>query len=504
MNEFDQFDSQANSFNQFDQSAPPTTGQQPASKLSRFATGLADPVYGVAQLADQLVDPVRQYISPGAASMGDVIRQREAEYQAPEGVDWMRLAGNVANPVTVVGPGKVTALKQVATRLAPVAAAQSALAPTVADNPADFWQQKGQQAAVGAVAGPAAHYLPAAVRATGRGVANLSGLASGAGGDAVQGAFRAGQQGGQVAEQFTANMRGQVPASDVVDLARQGVANMRQGMHDSYKANRAVWSAGQQQLDYMPVLNAYQNVLNSMKHGGEFKIGQAEQNTLNQIGEVVYDWQRMPPTTEMMDALKQRIQAIYPDSPAHKQAQRAVTSMTDAIRSEITRQNPAYADAMKDYWLRSSQLDEIERSLSLGDRATVDTALRKLQSLMRNNANTNYGQRLESAQALADQGGVDVMPALAGQALNTWTPRGIQRGIAGGAGTIGVAGGLVNIPQAAGALALQSPRLSGEVAYYAGKTKGKADKVLPPDALANALRYFTPAAARSANTREKK
>jgi len=68
---------------------------------ARVMTGLQDPIYGAAQLADRfLVDPIRQAITPGASNMSDVIRQRNAEYVAPEGIDAARLLGNVANPIT--------------------------------------------------------------------------------------------------------------------------------------------------------------------------------------------------------------------------------------------------------------------------------------------------------------------------------------------------------------------------------------------------------------------
>ena len=58
-------------------------------------------------------------------------------------------------------------------------------------------------------------------------------------------------------------------------------------------------------------------------------------------------------------------------------------------------------------------IDEINKTLSTRQGATVDTSLRKLQSVMRNNVNTNYGYRQRLAQKLADKGDSNLMEALA-------------------------------------------------------------------------------------------
>jgi hypothetical protein len=139
----------------------------------------------------------------------------------------------------------------------------------------------------------------------------------------------------------------------------------------------------------------------------------------------------------------------------------------NSVKSEITKQAPEYAKTMKDYIAASDQIKEIERALSLGQKSSVDTAMRKLQSLMRNNVNTNYGNRQALARQLEQMGGKDLMPALAGQALNSPTPRGLQ---ALGATGTGVAA-FFN-PSVLPLLAAQSPRLSGEAALAAGRVAG--------------------------------
>jgi hypothetical protein len=108
---------------------------------------------------------------------------------------------------------------------------------------------------------------------------------------------------------------------------------------------------------------------------------------------------------------------------------------------------------------------EIERALSLGRNNATDTAIRKLQSLTRNNASTNYGSRLNSAETLKAAGAETLMPRLAGQALNAKMPRGIMQALAG-AGLLGGAAFLN--PVFLAGLPMASPRLIGEAANLAG------------------------------------
>jgi hypothetical protein len=127
---------------------------------------------------------------------------------------------------------------------------------------------------------------------------------------------------------------------------------------------------------------------------------------------------------------------------------------------------------MRDYEESLGVERELEQALGLGDKTAVDTAVRKLQSLMRNNANTSYAYRKQLADTLKKDAGVDLMPALAGQALNSFAPRGIQQLVPSFTAGSGVMGALTLGPAGLVPLAtlpLQSPRLVGEGVYAAGR-----------------------------------
>jgi len=126
--------------------------------VRRFIEGMSDPVYGAAQIADKVINPIRQYLDPGASSMEDLIRERDQQYAAPEGFDWARMTGGVANPLNYMGGGSGAVQSTVAQKLAPSAAEASAfqavLQPTAAgDDNTTFAAKKTGQAALGAVLG---------------------------------------------------------------------------------------------------------------------------------------------------------------------------------------------------------------------------------------------------------------------------------------------------------------------------------------------------------------
>lgn len=347
---------------------------------------------------------------------------------------------------------------------------------------APMYQQMGENVATGTAIGTAIPVVGRGLQAAGGAIRRGLGLTTGAGEEAIGQAIQAGRTGNQA---FLQNIRGDVSAMDVLDQAKDALSNMRSARSQAYRqgiqstmpsaeivAGKALPKAPPK-LDFAPISNALDNVVESLKvktpTGSQFKIGSAELNKVEELQDVVKTWQKDPSlhTAEGLDALKQRLDALYPDSPMQRQVQRAVTSVRNTVKDTIVAQDKNYAKTMKAYEESLSLEREIERALSLGNRSAADTAIRKLQSLTRNNANTNYGYRMELAKALQEQGGQDLMPALAGQALSSFTPRGLAG--QGAALGIGAGGALTVNPMALAALPLTSPRLVGMGAYGLGR-----------------------------------
>jgi hypothetical protein len=324
---------------------------------------------------------------------------------------------------------------------------------------------------------------------------HILGKMTGTSAETLREAFKAGKTG---ADDFLKNMRGQVPFDDIVNSAKEGLRTMRQERGQAYRSGMVDIKADQSVLDMTPIAKAVQDI----KASGLFKgkvINQKAGGTIDEIATIVDDWAKSPAaefhTPEGLDALKQAIGDIRDSTDFSTPARRAADSVYNAVKSQIEKQAPKYSEVMKDYAEASQTIKEIEKALSLGDKASKDTAMRKLQSLMRNNANTNYGNRLDLAKELEQRGGVSLNPAIAGQALSSWTPRGLQGLIAGGGAP---AMALMGNPVAAVTMAAgSSPRLVGEMAYGAGRMAAGGR-----NALASATRGAIPAQTKNALSEE--
>ena len=330
--------------------------------------------------------------------------------------------------------------------------------------------------------------LPPGVRvaeSAGHGVARLPsvvlGSTTGTGEESVRAAYQAGKSGDKA---FLSHMRGQAEFDDVVKEAKVGLSKMRETRANAYRSGMVDISKDKTVLDMQPIL---QDVL-SVQKMGYYKGQPIQKNasgTVDEINEVVNRWAGLDPkeyhTPEGMDALKRAIGDIRDGTQFGTPARKAADQAYQSVKRQIDSQAPTYSKVMKDYSQASETLDEITRTLSLGDKAAKDTAVRKLQSLLRNNAQTNYGNRLDMMRELEDQGGVSLMPSLAGQSMNTWTPRGMTGAITK-AGIPFAGGGLAMsnpamLPLLAIGAAGSSPRLIGETSYALGSGVGGLNRM---------------------------
>jgi hypothetical protein len=359
-----------------------------------------------------------------------------------------------------VAPGVLPFLKDQAVRAAGGAIAGGASAGLV--NPED--------AAMGALAGGV---LPSVVkgageagRLTGNAISGLTkntlGMTTGAGAETFGTAYRAGKEGGT---SFLDNMRGNVPMTDVLDSAKDALSKMRIERGNQYRSGMVDIANDKSVINFTPIENA----VNSLQKMGSFKgqvINKNAAGTVEELSGLVNQWKALDPaeyhTPEGLDALKKAIGDVRDATQFGTPGRKAADTAYNAVKAQIDMQAPTYAKVMKDYSQASEALTEIEKSLSLGNKAAADTSMRKLQSLMRNNVNTNYGNRLDLAKTLEDKG-ADILPAVAGQAASSFTPRGLQGLAATGAGVAGLAN-----PVTLAALPFTSPRLMGELSYGLG------------------------------------
>jgi hypothetical protein len=307
-------------------------------------------------------------------------------------------------------------------------------------------------------------------------LAEALGLSTGTGSDTVKQAFKSGATGDR---QFVENLRGKVPVTDILEQAQGAMQTLKQNRKDAFQKGFESTKQNQTFLDFKPIETKFDNAIESLTVKGvggvsASKVGQKTLDDVAQIKSVVDEWKTKPElhTAEGLDALKRRIDDVYRQDMSNE-AKSILTQTRGSVKQTIVKQDPNYAKTMRDYEEGLGLERELEKALSLGDKASADTAIRKLQSLTRNNANTNYAYRQELADVLRKETGTDLMPALAGQAMQSITPRGIQKlvpSLTAGSGLGALAAGagpLSLIPIAT--LPLQSPRVVGEAVYGAGR-----------------------------------
>lgn len=394
----------------------------------------------------------------GTAGAGGVLAKGvQAVSQAPRALqlaEALRTGGMSA--------GEATGAAGMATRIGGGAVAGGAQAGLIDPRSAGF----------GAATGAVLPGMAAGIPKVGGLVADvIGGLGTRTGGEGLKIAARAGMEGGSKAATFVDNMRGNVPIQDVLDTAKSSLNAMGAAKSAEYREGMAQVSGDKSILDFGGIDKSLQNTANIVTFKGQVKNQKAAEVQQN-IADEVNKWKSLNPaeyhTPEGLDALKQKIGGIVESIPFEEKTARMVgNNIYNSIKAEITKQAPVYDKVMRNYSEASAQIKEIERALSLGGKSSIDTAMRKLQSLMRNNVNTNYGNRLDLAKRLDAQGGGDMLSAIAGQSLNTLTPRGLGGAVAGGLGLGGYAMGGPQI--AAPVLAAQSPRLMGEAALATGR-----------------------------------
>ena len=299
----------------------------------------------------------------------------------------------------------------------------------------------------------------------------ITATTTGVGSSPLKTAFDAGKTGGEVLVNFTNNLRGKIPGLEALQIARANLQLLKQKRAKDYQKGMKDINKDPTELSFTKVDEALIKAQEAVKPKGIILDAKA-QGILKKINKIVTEFKKSKNTANRtasgFDDMKQKIwnEISKIDRQKHPNAARILDDVYHQTKATIVEQAPNYANVMQEYAKATELLNEIQRTLSLGDKAMPDTALRKLQSIMRDNVNTNYGQRLNLMDELnAIEGSTDIMPVLAGQALSKYTPRGIQGATAPllAASQYGIAG----MPGLAASAAISSPRIMGE-AFRAG------------------------------------
>ena len=320
---------------------------------------------------------------------------------------------------------------------------------------------------------------------------NFLGLTTGAGGQSFRQAYRAGKERGVEgaptvsSEAFTSQMRGGDP-SDVLQQADDALRAIREEASNAYRSGMMDVSGDATVLSFDGIDQRLGELANRAFYKGEVRNPSAAR-AYEDVKGIVDEWRGLDPaefhTPEGMDALKQKIGGLADKYKVENDRRSAsiVTGVYNEVKNDIAAQVPTYAKTMRDYERASNITREISSTLSLKPNASVDTQLRKLQSLVgkTRTASSDYRQSLAE---LLDRQGSTLMPSAAGQSLNAPLPHGLARIPAASAALGGGAEAAAGLsipgvgPAALAALPLASPRLMGEATYGLGRAVGTAKR----------------------------
>ena len=327
-------------------------------------------------------------------------------------------------------------------------------------------------------------------RAASTAVSEVLGLTTGASAAPIKVAFRSGKQGGAKSKAFLESIKGDVPMDQVVEEARAAVGNMHKAKMEAYRSGlgSAFKDTAQTPIDFGKVSGTVEKAMGQ----GRFKgvdISESTSAVRTKIQSRLEQWAKLDPaefhTVEGMDALRKSIGDVVDSAPYGTPERRLANEVYFSVRKSVEAQAPGYGKVLKGYHEASKSLKNLERGLSLGKNAASETALRKLQAVMRNDVSSAYGKRGEYAAQLVESGAANLEPTLAGQALQPWTPRALASRV-GSLGT-GVAGasGMIS-PYALPLVGAASPRVVGMAAHRAGQASRPLSKLaelmakLPP------------------------
>lgn len=318
-----------------------------------------------------------------------------------------------------------------------------------------------------------------AVASTARGAGNVAatalGVTTGVDSDAIKIAAKAGAEGGEPGKAFLENLTGKSDPNAIVSEAKAAVSQLRQERGASYRQDMAKIGADTTVLDFQKIDDAVQKVAGVKTYKGQVLSPKTEA-IRQELEGAVNEWRALDPaefhTAEGLDALKQKIGNIRDATQVGTPDRLVADNVYKAVYKTITDQAPEYAKVMKGYEEASNLVREMEKTLSLNPKASIDTSLRKLQSALRNNVNTNYGRRSGLIDFLQRAGAKNLLEKLAGQMLSSAAPRGLGRVLAGGEGFSALAalahGNPAIAAMLAGGLGASSPLIVGGAAYGAG------------------------------------
>lgn len=307
------------------------------------------------------------------------------------------------------------------------------------------------------------------------------GVSTGAGGGAITELFKASAKGGEAKKAAIAALRGETTPEQIVQEARGALGQIKNSRATEYVRSLNTLKESTKSYDISPIVESVKT--NLQKFGvtvgqdgaldfsrSPIRFNTEAQKDMTTIVETMADFgsRKGDRTVVGIDSLKRAFDDLYTPS---GQARAFVQSVRDSAR-QILSEVPGYDAMSTNYETKSKLINEVQKALSLGDKASIDTSFKKLTTILR----TNQEERKILAEELNAISGGTLIPTIAGQQLSEILPRGIARQIEG-------FGALGSILAGFGAPLLKmalfaSPRVVGEFVNAMGIGAKAGNKLL--------------------------
>lgn len=309
------------------------------------------------------------------------------------------------------------------------------------------------------------------------------GKMTGTGAEVSQLSYEAGRKGGSAQKRLRDNRMGLVDETQVVDEAIETLGKQQKAISDDFTSAKGVGNeSGTLKLDEIGMdmkdpLKALDDFAIDKSYRGMTEFSPEALSQINEIRKIIKEFGkpgRGMNNAKGMDLLKRRINALFQRNPATNDVNVPVVHMTRKINELIEKKAPGYAKVNRDFAQTQNLINDTKAVLGgkknfmtnvPGAKAKV---LKKMQQSMRNKTNVDMGENLKAVERINP----DLKYSLAGQASQTFTPRGLAglgaSGLGLGAfGTLGAPG----IPLALAS----SPRLVSAGAEGLGSVMRKTE-----------------------------
>lgn len=316
--------------------------------------------------------------------------------------------------------------------------------------------------------------------ALGRAAGETVGVTTGTGYGVIKEAYNAAKEGGKRLESFSSALRGKVAPDQIVQEARDSLGTIIANRRNTYQEQLKNIATDTRSLDISPITKELGSQLDKFKiavRNGSLDFSQsairfdkAAQADVQTIFDEMKNFglQSGDRTAVGVDSLKQALGDLYSKS---SNVRAFVTGVKHSAR-DVLKQVEGYDAMAKQYAESTDIISEIQKGLSLGDKAGVDTAFKKLTSALR----INNDQRKEMIQELDQITGGELLPKIAGQQMSEILPRGIMRPLGGAiAGGAALSGAFLPLLKFA---AFASPRMVGEMIGALGFTEKQVGQIV--------------------------